>query len=129
MATTKKKDYFIGLGASGATTEAAMRLSLDPDIYGADILTATGLSSVSPAATIGVVGVTVRQASRSNRASLLKVTCYQGTDLDTATDVRTIEILCEQSKVDTAKATLVDKTVSLGIGVTNKSWKIGRARS
>ena len=128
MATTKKKDFFIGMGAAGAITEAAMRLSLDPDIYGTDILNETGLSAVSPAATIGVVGVTLEQADRSNRASLLKVSCYIGTDLDTATDTRNIKIICEQSKVDTAVTTLIDKTVVLGIGVTAKTWKIGRVR-
>ena len=128
MATTKKKDFFIGLGASGAVTEAAMRLSLDPDIYGADILSETGLSATKPAATIGVVGVTLEQADRSNRASLLKVSCYIGADLDTATATRNIKIICEQSKVDTAVTTLIDKTVVLGIGVTAKSWKIGRVR-
>ena len=128
MATTKKKDFFIGLGVSGAVTEASMRLSLDPDIYGADILTATGLSATKPAATVGVVGVTLEQADRSNRASLLSVSCYLGSDLDTATDTRNIKIICEQSKVDTAVTALIDKTVTLGIGVTAKLWKIGRVR-
>lgn len=128
MATTKKKDFFIGLGVGGVSTESAMRLSLDPDIYGTDILAATGLSATKPAATIGVVGVTLEQADRSNRASLLKVSCYIGTDLDTATDTRNIKIICEQSKLDTAVTALVDKTVTLGIGVTAKSWKIGRVR-
>ena len=128
MATTKKKDFFIGLGASGVATEAAMRLSLDPDIYGSDILTATGLSAAKPAATVGIIGVTLKQADRSNRASLLKLSCYLGSDFDTATDTRNIQIICEQSKVDTAPTTLIDKTVVLGIGTTAKTWKIGRVR-
>ena len=128
MATSKKKYFYIGLSATGDDTTAVMELSLDPDIYGADILTQVGLSAVAPPNTVGIVGVTVAQAARSNRASLLKLTCYQGTDLDTATETRNVEILCELSKVDTALTGLIDKTVVLGIGATAKSWKIGRVR-
>jgi hypothetical protein len=128
MATSKKQFFYIGMGTANAATEAVMELNLDPDIYGADILSATGLSATRPANTVGIVGVTVKQAARSNRASLVKLTCYQGADLDTATDTRNIEILCEQSSIDTALTALVDKTVVLGIGATAKSWKIGRAR-
>ena len=128
MATTKKKDFFIGMGAAGAITEAAMRLSLDPDIYDSDILTATGLSAAKPAATVGIIGVTLKQADSSNRASLLKLSCYLGSDLDTATGTRNIQIICEQSKVDTAPTNLLGKTVKLGIGTTVKTWTIGRVR-
>lgn len=128
MATSKKKYFYIGMGTNGDATTAAMELSLDPDIYDTDILTQVGLTATPPADTAGVVGVTVKQAARSNRASLLRLTCYQGTDLDTATDVRNIEILCEQSKIAAATAGLIDKTVTLGIGTTAKSWKIGRVR-
>lgn len=128
MATTKKKTFYIGMGASGATTEAVMELNLDPDIYGSDILSANGMTATKPAPSVGRVPVTLRQAASGNRATMLKVSCYLGTDLDTASDVRTIGIICEQSKVDTAKADLIDKTVVLGIGVTAKSWKIGKVR-
>lgn len=128
MATSKKKFFYIGMGASGAATEAVMELSLDPDIYDTDILGQIGMTAARPASTVGVVGVTVKQAARSNRASLLKLTCYQGADLDTATETRNVEILCEQSKLDTAMAGLIDKTVTLGIGATAKSWKIGKVR-
>lgn len=128
MATSKKKYFYIGLASSGEDSTAVMELSLDPDIYDADILTQTGLSAARPPNTAGIVSVTVAQAARSNRASLLKLTCYQGADLDTATDIRNIEILCEQSKIDTAITGLIDKTVVLGIGATAKSWKIGRVR-
>ena len=128
MATTKKKTFYLGMGASGAATEAVMELSLDPDIYGSDILTQNGMTATAPASSVGRVGVTLRQAARSNRATILKLSCYQGADLDTATDVRVVQIICEQSKVDTAKAGLVDKTVVLGIGATAKSWKIGKVR-
>lgn len=128
MATSKKKSFYIGLGPAGATAVAAMELTLDPDIYDAEIRTATGITDTKPAAGAGLVRVTVKQASNSNSASFLKLTCFQGTDLDTATDTRTIEILCEQSKVDTAGAALIDKTVVLGIGATAKTWKIGRVR-
>lgn len=128
MATSKKKFFYIGMGASGAATEAAMELNLDPDIYDTDILSEVGITATAPADTVGVVGVTVKQAARSNRASLLKLTCYQGTDLDTATETRNIEILCEHSKIAAATAGLIDKTVVLGIGATAKSWKIGRVR-
>ncbi len=128
MTTSKKKYFYIGLSTTGEDTTAAMELSLDPDIYDSDILTQIGLSATTPPNTAGLVTVTVAQAARSNRASLLKLTCYQGADLDTATDIRNIEILCEQSKIDTAITGLIDKTVVLGIGATAKSWKIGRVR-
>ncbi|WP_103668442.1 hypothetical protein [Pseudanabaena sp. BC1403] len=128
MATSKKKLFYIGMGTSGAATEAAMELGLDPDIYDTDILSQVGLTDVAPASTVGIVGVTVKQAANSNRASLLKLTCYQGATYDTATETRNIEILCEMSKMDTAAAGLIDKTVTLGIGATAKSWKIGKVR-
>lgn len=128
MATSKKKSFYIGLGPNGATTVAAMELTLDPDIYDSEIRTATGIADTKPAAGAGLVRVTVRQAANSNSASLIKLSCYQGADLDTATDTRTIEILCEQSKMETVGAALIGKTVVLGIGATAKSWKIGRVR-
>lgn len=116
------------MGASGDPTTAAMELSLDPDIYNTAVLTDIGLQDARPADTVGVVSVTLDQAARSNRASFLRVTCYQGSSFDTATEVRNIEIICEQSKVLAALTSLIDKTVTLGIGATAKAWKIGRVR-
>ena len=116
------------MGASGGATEAVMELSLDPDIYDAAMLTATGITATAPAPSIGIVSVTVAQAARSNRAALLKLTCYQGTDFDTATDTRAVEVLCELSKIATAITALVSQSIVLGIGATAKSWKIGRVR-
>ena len=124
--TEKKSSFFVGLGVAGATAISALRLQLDADIYNAAILTATGLTAANPDAASKVIPCTKDTATNSNAADYIKCTVFQGADFDNATDVRQIKLVCETSKVATAKTELLNKTINLGRGA-GSSWKIGRA--
>jgi hypothetical protein len=124
--TEKKNSFYIGLGVAGDPALAALRLQLDADIYNTAILTATGLSAANPPATSKVIPVTLKTADKSNAASLVKCTVFQGADFDNATDQRAIGIICETSKITTALTDLIGKTINLGRGA-GSSWKIARA--
>ena len=124
--TEKKSSFFIGLGVAGDPAVSALRLQLDADIYNAAILLATGLTKDNPDVLAKIIPCTKNTATNSNAADYVKCTVFQGVDLDNATDIRLIKLVCETSKVATAKAELLGKTVNLGRGA-GSSWKIGRA--
>ena len=124
--TEKKSSFFVGLGVGGDPAISALRLQLDADIYNAAICTATGLSPANPAATSKIVPCTKDTACNSNAADYIKCMVFQGADFDNATDLRQIKLVCEASKVATAKTELLNKTINLGRGA-GSSWKIGRA--
>lgn len=124
--TEKKSSFYIGLGVAGDPALAALRLQLDADIYNAAILTATGLSAANPVAASKVIPCTKDTACNSNAADYIKCVVFQGVDLDSATDVRAIKLVCETSKLATARTELLAKTINLGRGA-GSSWKIGRA--
>ena len=124
--TEKQSSFYIGLGAAGDPALAALRLQLDADIYNTAILTATGLSAANPVAASKVIPCTKNTATNSNAADYIKCVVFQGADFDSATDTRLLKLVCETSKLATAKVELLSKTVNLGRGA-GSSWKIGRA--
>lgn len=124
--TEKKSSFYIGLGVGGATVPASLRLQLDADIYNTAILTQTGLTSTDPDSLAKIIPCKKDTACNSNAADYIKCTVYQGASLDLATETRLLKIVCETSKLATAKVGLLDKTVNLGRGA-GSSWKIGRA--
>ena len=124
--TEKKSSFFVGLGVGGVTTASALRLQLDADIYNAAILLATGLTKDNPDVASKVIPCTKDTACNSNAADYIKCVVFQGVDLDNATDIRQIKIVCETSKAVAAKTELLGKTINLGRGA-GSSWKIGRA--
>ena len=113
--STKKEARYITLAAG-----AEMRLQLDPDIYDADTTLILGITStVAPNAK--VVGVTVKQAAQSSGAGLLRCRVSKGTG--ETEEFRIVKLLCEASRLDTAKTALVEKILKLGGAVTS-NWKI-----
>jgi hypothetical protein len=122
MATSKKKAYFIPLGTA---TEALM-LQLDPDIYDAEVQTATGLTATR-GAIAKTIKTTIRQAVSSSFAGLIRLTVAKGVNTPEE-ETRQVDIVCETSKLDTAKVALVDKTVKLGYGANAVEWTIVSAR-
>ena len=122
MATSKKKAHYISLGTS---TEALV-LQLDPDIYDADVLTATGLVSVR-GAIVKTLKTTIKQAISSSFAGRIRLTVSKGANTPEE-ETRQVDIVCETSKLDTAKAALIGKTVKLGYGANAVDWSIIGAR-
>jgi hypothetical protein len=115
----RKEERFCSLG-----TTAAMVLKLDPAIYDTDTMALLGLTPTKGTAT-DTVPVTLRQASQSTGASLLKVTIQRGEgDLQ---EQRVVPLLCETSKVVTAKGDgdngLKGKNLRIG-GATTANWEI-----
>ena len=123
--TEKKSSFHVGLGVAGDSALAALRLQLDSDIYNAAVCTATGLSAANPVVGSKVIPCTKDTACNSNAADYVKCVVFQGVDLDSATETRLLKLVCETSKVATAKVELLNKTVNLGRGA-GSSWKIGR---
>lgn len=122
MATAKKRPYFISLGTA---TEALM-LQLDPDIYDTDVQTATGLTSVR-GSIAKVLRTTIKQATGSSFAGRIRLTVAKGANTPEE-ETRNLDIVCETSKLDTAKVDLLNKTVNLGYGANAVSWTITGAR-
>lgn len=113
--STKKEKRYCSLGAS-----AEMVLQLDPDIYDPDTCTILGLTKIAGNGA-KTVPVNLRQAARSDGATLLQVTVERGEgDLQ---ERRVVPLLCETSKVSSAKTGLIDKTLKLG-GTVTSNWKI-----
>jgi hypothetical protein len=118
MATNKKKPFYLGL--SGATD--ALVLQLDPDIYDAEVQTATGLTETKGSVT-KTLKCTIRQAVTSSFAGQLRLSCTKGANTPEE-ETRQVKIVCETSKLDTAKAALLGKTVKLGYGAAAVDWTI-----
>lgn len=104
-------------------TGAFMKLSLDPDIYTSAIGTKLGvLSTIAGEAKF--VPVTLRQASQSSKATMIRCRVERGAG-DTL-ESRDVRLICDVDKVDTAKAgagSLIDDTLKLGGAVTS-NWTI-----
>jgi hypothetical protein len=116
MATNKKTPYYIVM-ATGA--EASVQL--DPDIYDTDIALALGLSKTKAAPTNKVLKTTIKTITSSPFAGLVKLSVAKG--IGTAEEeVRQLKLVCEASKLDTAKAELVGKVLKLGYGAVN--WTV-----
>ena len=113
--STKKEARFITLAAG-----AEMRLQLDPDIYDAPTTLILGITSVLSGGA-KVVPVTVRQASNSSAAGILRCRVSKGSG-DTE-EFRVVRLLCETSKLDTAKTALVGQTLKLG-GAVVSNWTV-----
>ncbi|PZU94933.1 MAG: hypothetical protein DCE90_14030 [Pseudanabaena sp.] len=117
MATNKKSPYFVTLG-----TGADAQVQLDPDIYTSAVLTELGLSATKTA-NAKVLRVPIATLAASSFAGLVRVTCVKGAGTPEE-ETRQIRLLCEASKLDTAKAALAGKTVKLGYGAAAVDWTI-----
>jgi hypothetical protein len=122
MSTNKKRAYFIALG----TATEALQLQLDPDIYDADVQTATGLT-FTRGAIAKTIKTTIKQAISSSFAGLIRLTVAKGLNTPEE-ETRQVDIVCETSKLDTAKAALVGKNIRLGYGANSIEWEIVSAR-
>jgi hypothetical protein len=118
MATAKKKPYYLSL----STATDALVLQLDPDIYDTEIQTATGLTATKGSIT-KTLKCTVKQAISSSFAGRIRLTCTKGANT-AEEETRRVEIVCEASSLDTAKAALLGKTVKLGYGANAVDWEI-----
>lgn len=118
MATNKKTPVYVLL-ATGA--EASVQL--DTDIYDADVRTALGLSLTKAAPTNKVLRTTIATLAASAFAGLVKVTVAKGVGTPEE-ETRQLKLLCEASKLDTAKADLAGKTLKLGYGANAVDWTI-----
>jgi len=122
MATAKKRPYYISLGTA---TEALM-LQLDPDIYDADVQTATGLTPTK-GSVVKTLKTTVKQITGSSFAGLIRLTVTKGLNTPDE-ETRNLNIVCETSLLDTAKVALINKTVNLGYRANVTPWTITGAR-
>ena len=112
----------------GAPT-AVLVVQGDDKIYDTDTCTILGLTRGLASGATSIVQVTMKQAAKSTSAVMLKVTCKFGAGDDE--EIRVVPLICETSKVATAKASgaggLEGKTLALG-GTTTKDWVIVSAR-
>lgn len=122
MATAKKRPYYVALG----TATEALTLSLDPDIYDADVQTATGLTPTK-GGVVKTIRTTIKQAVSSSFAGLIRLTVAKGLNTPEE-ETRQVDIVCETSKLDTAKVALLTKTINLGYGANAVAWTITSAR-
>lgn len=118
MATSKKTPYYVLL-ATGADAS----VQLDPDIYDTDIATALGLSKTKSGATAKVLKTTIQTLASSPFAGLVRVTVAKGVGTPEE-ETRQLRLLCEASKLDTAKADLAGKTLKLGYGANAVDWVV-----
>ncbi len=109
MATTKIPLY-VTLG-----TDSEMIFQGDPEIYSSANNLVLGISSTK-GANKKTIAATIAQIGKSSGAGILKCTCTNGTGDDQET--RVVRVLCEASKLDTAKTDMVGKTFLLGNTVT-----------
>lgn len=122
MATAKKKPYYVAFG----TATEALVLSLDPDIYDTDVQSATGLTPTK-GTIVKTIRTTIRQAVASSFAGLVRLTVTKGLNTPEE-ETRQVDVVCETSKLDTAKVALINKTVNLGYGANAVAWTITGAR-
>jgi uncharacterized protein YaiE (UPF0345 family) len=112
----------------GAAT-AVLVVQGDDKIYDPALCTLLGITRDLPEGATSICQVTMRQAAKSTAAVMLKATCTHGTGDDEET--RVVPLICETSKVITAKGSSAGKLegqkLSLG-GVTTKEWTITRVR-
>lgn len=115
--TDKKSPRYIGI-----TSDVAFKLNLDPDIYNAQLATVLGVGN----ALIGeqkVITCDLKTAVRDGHAKLLKVKVVRNKDQPNEVK-RTIELICDIEKTDTAPDELIGKTVKIGNGNSPPSWEI-----
>jgi hypothetical protein len=113
--SSEKSDFY---GTINANTSA--KFVLDKQIYKAEVLSAVGLTATPPADNIDIVKQNFRAAVATGKFVLLKVLVTDGVG-DTA-KTRTIRLICETSKINTARA-LKGSTLTLG-NLTTRSWTI-----
>jgi hypothetical protein len=113
----KKEDFYITIN-----TTASLKVQLDADIYSSDVLTEVGLTKTKPANTVKLIPSNARYALASGLVQLIKKKATTGTEPNQKT--RSIKIMCETSKVDTAVEGLNGKTVKLGNGATPPTWTL-----
>ncbi len=118
MATNKKSSFYLSL-ATGAEAE----VQLDPDIYNSAVTAELGLTATKTSGS-KLIRVPTKTLGSSGFAQLLRVSVVKGTNPETATEYRQLKMICETSKVDTAIAGLVGKTVNLGYGSNAVAWTI-----
>ncbi len=122
MATNKKSSFFLTL-ATGAEAE----VQLDPDIYNAAMLTETGLTATKATGS-KLIKVSTKVLAASSFAQMLRLSVAKGTNPDTATEFRSVRVICETAKVDTAVANLIGKTIKLGYGTSAVDWTVTGVR-
>lgn len=117
MATSKKSDFFLNLA-----TTADASVQLDPDIYTTAVITELGLSATK---TTGakVLKTNIKTLAKSSFGGFVTVTVAKGAGTSEE-ETRQIKLLCEASKLDTAKAALAAKVVKLGYGTNAVDWTI-----
>jgi uncharacterized membrane-anchored protein len=108
MANTKTP-YYAMIG-----TAAALVLQLDPDIYTAQVQTATGLTSTKPANTVKLLPTNIRYALASGQIVSVKKKITKGTGEEQK--VRSYSFLAEVAKADTAGSDLTGKVIKVGNG-------------
>lgn len=117
MATSKKSPFFLTLA-----TGAQAQVQLDPDIYSSAVITELGLAATKTT-DAKLLRVTKKTLANSTFAGIVRVTVGKGVGTPEE-EFRQLELLCEASKLDTAKAGLAAKIVKLGYGATAVDWTI-----
>lgn len=114
--SSKKDPRYVTVG-----TGAHLNFNLDPDIYKGDVATALGVLVTKPS-TGEFIPYTVKLAGRANNTAVGIVKIKMERGAGSQIETRNIELVCDRTKLDTAKAALDGKTVS--IGPQNVLWTL-----
>jgi len=114
--TAKREKRYIGAG-----TSTYLEFNLDPDIYKGAVATALGVNAAAPTgAGIEIVPYTLKLARRSSSVVMIRMKMER--EIAGETESRRIELVCDRSNADTAKAALANQTVN--IGPNNSAWTL-----